>query len=295
MTDAPTSAEQKYNFLKEIDIESMNLDELKIAIANFDISLLERPTQWEKVSIHKALSQDQKNCLRTRIYDFKKEYDYMIRQGILNNLMMIKRKLDSFLAQSSIKQSFEISVKELQKTFAYCDLVIQKLSNPDKLWKRFEGEISTILILSYPLSNEVNDQKENLSEKQSYFSRKADEFRRVESECHRAWDDVQLQMDQVHAIQKCWRHLLKEEISWVLMNFQFKWTNDGYQEKHDREPETRLWCRKNAVPPAELLRRIKELEQRLRTSPVFMIDSILKRLAHPNRKRSNFNQRYSTS
>ncbi|CAO4387308.1 unnamed protein product [Caenorhabditis nigoni] len=39
---------------------------------------------------------------------------------------------------------------------------------------------------------------------------------------------------------------------------------------------TRLWRRKKTAPPSELLRRIKGFEQRLRTSPVFMIDSLLK-------------------
>ncbi|CAR98786.1 Protein CBG27248 [Caenorhabditis briggsae] len=278
MSDAPTSAEPKYNFLKQMVIESMNLKELKIAIAHFDISLLQRPTQWGKLSIHKALSRDQKNRLHTGICNLKNEYNYLMRQEILNNLMMIKRKLDSFLAQSSIKQSFEISVKELQKTFASCDHVSQKLSNPDELWKRFDGGISTITVISNQLSYEVNEQKENLTEKLSYLSRRADEFRRVESESYRVWDHVRMQMERVKEIDNCWRHLLREEVScdWKLIKFQFKWTNDGYQAKYVREPETRLWRRKNVVPPAELLRRIKGFEQRLRTSPVFMIDSLLK-------------------
>ncbi|CAO4381054.1 unnamed protein product [Caenorhabditis nigoni] len=284
MTDAPTSAKPKFNFLEEMDIESMNLEELRIAIAQFDISLVANPTKWERVSLNNVLSSEKIHCLHSRFYSLRTEYDYIKRQKILNNLVMIKRKLESFLAESSIEKSFELSLKELQKTSASCDRVIQKFSDPEELWKCFYGEISTIAVPSNQLSNDENKQKENPTERQKYNSRKIDELRRIKSDCYRFWDDVLMQIRLVNAIEVCWGHLLKEEVSWELMHFQFKWTNDGFQEKYDKETEKRLWCRKKAIPPAELLRRIKSLQERYcegstaRTFTDFTIDSILKRI-----------------
>ncbi|PIC29112.1 hypothetical protein B9Z55_020811 [Caenorhabditis nigoni] len=284
MTDAPTSAEPKFNFLEEMDIESMTLEDLKNVIAQFDISLVANPTQWERLCLDKNLPSEKIHCLRSRLSSLRAEYDYTKRLGILKNFMMIKRKLESFLAQSSIEKSFDVSLKELQKTSASCDHVIQKLSNPEELWDRFYGEISTIEVLSNQISNDENKQKENSTEKRKYNSRKTDELRRIKSDCYRFWDDVLMQIRLVNAIEGCWGHILREEVSWELINLQFKWTNDGFQAKYDKETEKRLWCRKKAIPPAELLRRIKSLQERYcegstaKTFTDFTIDSILKRI-----------------